>query len=117
MTPGAGRGMQCLRMTIAAGCSAMINASSTFICNARVRAVIFCKPAIRRVASSTIETEQTRMVARIPMTTRAGCRQPGKLARSMAFLASQAHMAACQRERAQVVIEVSVLPTGWIMTR
>ena len=34
----------------------------------------------------------------------------------MAFLASKTHMPSCQWEGAQVVIEIGILPIGWIMT-
>jgi len=66
MTLRAGRRVQCLRVAVAAGCTLMTAV------NCRMLAAIFRRPIVCRVASSTIEAKQTRMVTRIPMTARAG---------------------------------------------
>ena len=59
--------------------------------------------------------EHTDVIVWIVMTTFACRPQSGKLTGGMALLASQAHMGACQREVAQVMVKGGVLPIGRIV--
>ncbi|HEY9527762.1 MAG TPA: hypothetical protein VIR02_11790, partial [Anaerolineales bacterium] len=53
--------LQCLRMAVPAGRTAMVDSPSAFVGNARVRTVVAGKPVVRRMAARTIQPKHARV--------------------------------------------------------
>jgi hypothetical protein len=67
----AGRTVQGSCVAVTTRRTAMIDTTPSFIRDARMRTVIFCKPILRGMTRDAIETEHSSMVHRVTVTTRA----------------------------------------------
>lgn len=65
------RSLQCLRMAVAAGRTAVIDSASAFISNARVRTIVARKPVIRGMTARAIQPKHARVENRIAVAARA----------------------------------------------
>lgn len=110
-----GSSVERLRVTVAAGSAAVINAPPAFVRNPGMRTSVRCIPVVCCVAACTIQAKHTGMEDRVAVTARTIRRQPRELARGMAAFTSQSCMRASQRKVTQIMVEGGVMPIGWIM--
>ena len=112
------RAVQCLGMTILAGCAAVINASAAIIVitDIRMGTSISRRPVFHGMAGCAVESEQAGMIGRVAMTACAGCRDLDKPAAFVTALALHAGMPTYQGEVAAAVVEIRILPIGGVMT-
>ena len=109
--------MQSFCVTVTTGCASVIDPASTFIRDARVPTAIFRRPIVHRMTRRTIQSEQACMIGWVAVTT---CTRSGKineLTTFMAALTSHTHMPTCQWKITAIMIEIRILPIGWVMTR
>jgi hypothetical protein len=98
MTFCAGGRMKGLGMTGAAAAATVVHTAATFISYSRMRTAVFRRPIVDRMAGNTVQSEQTRMVGWVGMTTRTYRGQAGKLAGGMTALAGHICVPAYQSE-------------------
>ena len=110
-----GRAVEGLGMALTAGSAAVIHSATALIGNTRVWTAIFRRPVIHRMAGGTVEPEQARMINRVTVTIGTGGGDFHELAAFMTALTGHPHMPAGQRKITEIMVEIGILPIGWVV--